>query len=258
MPPNPRLAAFTRPCGMIWFSICLHWEAFKEAVRRHGLGALARLPQIRDAAIAKLFCSTSGGFIAFEDTTIVPSLVKAASGVVLELGPGAGNQLHRFDTSAVSYVYGVEPNPRYRDDIDAKLEKHGLKDRYRLIDARVEDSDVLREQGVAEASLDTVLCIQVLCAVRDPGTVMKEVWKLLKPGGKFIFWEHGWSKNRLTIAEQALLNPAWSTFLGCHMTRNVLADILDSGEWENPDEIEAPEDPYSCLPRIQGVLVKKA
>lgn len=58
--------------------------------------------------------------------------------------------------------------------------------------------------------------------------------------------------------KQALLNPAWSTFLGCHMTRNVLADILNSGEWENPQDIEAPEDPFSCLPRIQGVLVKKA
>lgn len=42
------------------------------------------------------------------------------------------------------------------------------------------------------------------------------------------------------------------------MTRHVLADILNAGEWENPDEIEAPEDLVSCLPRIQGVLVKKA
>lgn len=33
---------------------------------------------------------------------------------------------------------------------------------------------------------------------------MKEVWKLLKPGGKFIFWEHGWSKDNLTIAEQGM------------------------------------------------------
>lgn len=36
----------------------------------------------------------------------MPSLVKAASGVVLELGPGSGNQLHRFDMSRVSYIYG--------------------------------------------------------------------------------------------------------------------------------------------------------
>lgn len=41
------------------------------------------------------------------------------------------------------------------------------------------------------------------------------------------------------------------------MTRNVLGDILASGEWENPQEIEEPEEPFSLLPRIQGVLVKK-
>lgn len=55
-----------------------------------------------------------------------------------------------------------------------------------------------------EGSLDTVLCIQVLCAVNDPKDVMKEVWKLLKPGGKFIFWEHGWSGNRLTTVAQGM------------------------------------------------------
>jgi hypothetical protein len=57
---------------------------------------------------------------------------------------------------------------------------------------------------------------------------------------------------------KVILNPAWSAFIGCHMTRNVLADILDGGEWENPEDIEEPEDLVSCLPRIQGVLVKKA
>lgn len=42
------------------------------------------------------------------------------------------------------------------------------------------------------------------------------------------------------------------------MTRNVLADILNAGEWENPQDIEEPEDWVSMLPRIQGVLIKKA
>lgn len=258
MAQNPRLAAFLRPCGMIWFSIRLHWEAFVNALRQDGLGAFFHLPQIRDAAMAKLFCTTSPGFVAFEDTTIVPSLMKAASGVVVELGPGSGNQLHRFDMSRVSRVYGIEPNAYYENDLNAKLEKHGIQDKYKLVVANLEDSDILRKEGITEGSLDSVLSIQVLCAVHDPKIVMKEVWKLLKPGGKFIFWEHGWSKSPITIAEQAILNPGWSTFVGCHLTRNVLKDILNAGEWENPEAIEAPEDLITCLPRIQGVLIKKA
>ena len=57
---------------------------------------------------------------------------------------------------------------------------------------------------------------------------------------------------------KAILNPAWSTFVGCRLTRNVLADILDAGEWANPEDVEEPVDAVSLLPRIQGVLVKKA
>jgi len=148
--------------------------------------------------------SPAGNFIAFEDTTIVPSLVQAATGIVLELGPGPGNQVHRYDTSHVKCVYGVEPNSNFKHDLNAKLEKHGMQDRYKLIISGIEDSDVLRKEGITEGSLDSVLCIQVLCAVENPKAVMKEVWKLLKPGGKFIFWEHGWSRNRLTNIEQGM------------------------------------------------------
>ncbi|KAJ5484368.1 hypothetical protein N7453_012322 [Penicillium expansum] len=259
MSPKPgRLVSILRLWGMIWFSICLHWKALTQAVRRDGLAALGRPRQIRDAASAKLFSITSSNFIAYEDTTIVPSLVQAAGGIILELGPGPGNQIHRYDTSLVKHIYGIEPNPQFKDVIHAKLDKHNLRDKYKVIACGVEDSDVLREEGITEESLDTVLCIQVLCAVKDPKNVMKEVWKLLKPGGKFILWEHGSSRNRLTTAAQACCNPAWSTFVGCHLTRNVLADILNGGEWENPHEVEEPEEPFSLLPRIQGILIKKA
>lgn len=84
-----------------------------------------------------------------------------------------------------------------------------MRNRYKLIASGVEDSDVLREEGITEGSLDAVLCIQVLCAVKDPKTVMKEVWKLLKPGGKFIFWEHGWSRNHLTNVAQGMSLPTF-------------------------------------------------
>jgi hypothetical protein len=42
------------------------------------------------------------------------------------------------------------------------------------------------------------------------------------------------------------------------MNRDIMADILAAGEWENPGDIKVADDPYSCLPRIWGVLKKKA
>ena len=56
----------------------------------------------------------------------------------------------------------------------------------------------------------------------------------------------------------ACCNPAWSAFIGCCMNRHIKADILAAGEWENPSDIEVANDLYSCLPRIWGVLKKKA
>ena len=93
-----------------------------------------------------------------------------------------------------------------------------MRDKYRIIVSGVEDSDVLREYGITEGSVDTVLCIQVLCAVKDPKTVMKEVWKLLKPGGKFIFWEHGWSRDHLTTVAQGMSLPTFLLWVGATQT----------------------------------------
>ena len=59
-------------------------------------------------------------------------------------------------------------------------------------------------------------------------------------------------------ARIACWNPAWSALVGCCMNRDIKADILAAGEWENPGDIEVADDPYSCLPRIWGVLKKKA
>ena len=53
-------------------------------------------------------------------------------------------------------------------------------------------------------------------------------------------------------------NPAWSALVGCKLNRDIKEDILAAGEWENPGSIVVADEPYSCLPRIWGVLKKKA
>lgn len=50
--------------------------------------------------------------------------------------------------------------------------------------------------------MDTVLSIQVLCSVGDVNSVMREVWKLLRPGGSFVFWEHERNKDTATAMAQ--------------------------------------------------------
>jgi hypothetical protein len=190
--------------------------------------------------------------------------------------PGPGNQIRRYDSSLVDFIYAVDPNPRYEDAIAAKLKKADLQDKYKLLVCGVEDIEILRREGITEGT------IQVLCAVGGVKSVMREVWKLLRPGGSFVFWEHERNKDTVTVwlwrkvcigyhikgvlwklcgganMRIACWNPAWSALVGCCMNRDIKADILAAGEWENPGNIEVADDPYTCLPRIWGVLKKKA
>ncbi|KFY23727.1 hypothetical protein V491_02434 [Pseudogymnoascus sp. VKM F-3775] len=252
-----RLSTIVRPLQLIWLSITFHYAALKDALRKDGLAALAYPQRIRDAAVANLFITTSNGFIAFEDTTCVPSLVSSAKGKILELGPGPGNQIHRYDLSLVDFIYAVDPNPKYSDVIAAKVGKADLQGKYKFLACGIEDSDVLRREGITEGSLDTVLSIQVLCSVGDVESVMKEVWKLLKPGGSFVFWEHVTNEDAVTAIAQACLNPAWSALIGCCINRDIKAAILAAGDWDNPSDIEVADEPYTVLSRISGVLRKK-
>jgi len=110
----------------------------------------------------------------------------------------------------VKFIYAIDPNPHYEDAIVAKVKKLDLQDKYKFLACGVEESDILRREGIAEGSMDTVLSIQVLCAVGDVKSVMREVWKLLKPGGSFIFWEHEKNKDTGTAIAQG-------THIGSHI-----------------------------------------
>ncbi|RMZ83755.1 hypothetical protein DV738_g871, partial [Chaetothyriales sp. CBS 135597] len=160
-------------------------------------------------------------FAAFEEAwTPVPRLVGMASGTVLELGPGSGNQLPRFDRSAISRIYGIEPNEYLfnllRDDA---VRQHGLGDIYFPINAALEDDSLLDSRGIGAESIDTVVCMQVLCSVPDPARAAEHIHRLLKPGGQLLFWEHQASRDpvtRLVQGEAGPLGPVLSCAIACH------------------------------------------
>lgn len=106
-------------------------------------------------------------FIAFESTTPVPSLVASAHGVILDLGPGAGTQLHRFDAARVEHIYGVEPNTAFAPAFADRLRETALGQdgKYTLVSCGVEDGETLSRFGVVEGSVDCVVSMQVLVSL---------------------------------------------------------------------------------------------
>lgn len=67
----------------------------------------------------------------------------------------------------------------------------------------MEDVEGLRRYGVDRESFDCALSCQVLCSVPNPRVVAGAVWRLLKPGGEMIVYEHVRSRDFLTKGVQS-------------------------------------------------------
>jgi ubiquinone/menaquinone biosynthesis C-methylase UbiE len=108
------------------------------------------------------------------------SLLEDLRGSVLEIGPGTGVNLCHYGPG-VQWI-GVEPNPYMRAYLRKEAERRGLQ-----VDLR---AGIAEQLEVADQSMDAVVCTLVLCSVYDAPRVLKEIRRVLKPGGRFVFIEH--------------------------------------------------------------------
>ena len=65
-----------------------------------------------------------------------------------------------------------------------------MSDIYTIVPCGIEDFDSLKKYGILEGSVDTVMSVQVLCSVPRPEVMVKAMYKLLRPGGQMIVYEH--------------------------------------------------------------------
>ena len=83
---------------------------------------------------------------------------------------------------------------------------------------------------LASSSLDAVLCCLVLCSIPDPQRALSEVYRVLKPGGNLVVFEHVKSQHAVTHAVQEVLNPLWRPMAcGCQLQRDSLQFIKQAG-----------------------------
>ena len=149
-------------------------------------------------------------------------VVPHATGRVLELGIGMGLNLAFYDPAKVTAVIGVDPSHELRDLARTAPRPEGLA--------------VEVESGTAEAlpfepaSFDTVVCTFTLCSVHSPAAALDQARRVLKPGGRFLFCEHGLAPDADVARWQKFWDPLWSHMAGgCHITRPVASAIAASG-----------------------------
>ena len=179
------------------------------------------------------------GFGSWYDNTIVPKIVSCgcgmedinelrkkvvplASGKVFELGCGGGFNQQHYDTSKVTSFSGIDPNGALLEGARARAVEKGW------------EADI--RAGVGEdipfdsESFDTVLCTFTLCSVGEPGKVLSEMRRILRPGGQLLFLEHGRAPDPGPYKWQRRLEPVWKRLMGnCHLTRPVIANVEGSG-----------------------------
>lgn len=171
------------------------------------------------------------GFGSFWDEHVVPRVIRfgcgqpaitelrrevvpLAQGHVFELGCGGGLNQALYDAARITDFSGLDPSGKLLDWTHAEAERKGWT------------ADI--RQGFGEAipwaddSFDTVVCTYTLCSVRDQGQVLREMRRVLKPGGRLLYLEHGRAPDADVARTQARVEPVWKKLFGhCHLTREI-------------------------------------
>jgi ubiquinone/menaquinone biosynthesis C-methylase UbiE len=140
-------------------------------------------------------------------------LLAHAHGDVLELGFGTGLNLPHYP-QGVRKLTTVDPNPGMHRLARRRLERSWIA---------VEHCTIRGEElPFADATFDCVVSTFTLCSIPKVDQALSEAYRVLKPGGRFLFLEHGLSPDALVRKWQHLLNGLEKLLAdGCHLDRNM-------------------------------------
>ena len=140
-------------------------------------------------------------------------LLQGAHGEVLEIGLGTGLNLPHYPGS-VSCLHAVDP---------ASLLPNRVAQRKRAVAFPVQIKQVSAETlPFDDRTFDCVVSTWTLCTILDPVKALREVRRVLKPNGVFLFLEHGRSEDAKIATWQDRLNPLQRVIgCGCNLNRKI-------------------------------------
>jgi ubiquinone/menaquinone biosynthesis C-methylase UbiE len=141
------------------------------------------------------------------------AMTDAARGRVLEIGVGSGLNLPIYG-AAVDQVFGIDPSPKLLA-LASKRAKAALIP-VSLVRASAE------ELPFANAAFDTLVMTWTLCSIPNPNAALAEMRRVLKPGGRLLYVEHGLSPEPRIIRWQRRLTPAGN---------GLVAAVISTARW---------------------------
>ena len=150
------------------------------------------------------------------DRTLAP-----ARGRILEIGFGTGRNLRHYPPT-VKRIEAIDPDL----DLDRlsmpRIARAAIEVDFHHLDAA--------HLPFEEARFDTVVSTFTLCSIPDVVHALGEIRRVLKPGGQFLFLEHGRAPDPAVARWQDRLNPAWMPLAGgCHLNRPMRALVEEAG-----------------------------
>jgi ubiquinone/menaquinone biosynthesis C-methylase UbiE len=164
-------------------------------------------------------------------------VVPAAQGRVLEVGMGSGINLPFYDPSRIEFVWGLEPSEGMRRRAQKRLEAAPFE--VKLLDLPGEAIPL------DDDSVDTVLLTYTLCTIADFRQALAQMRRVLKPGGKLLFCEHGEAPDESVQKWQRRINPLWKRIAGgCNLNRPIPRCLEEAGfKVENLETLYLPNTP---------------
>jgi len=124
-------------------------------------------------------------------------VLASVDGVILEIGLGTGLNLPHYPPH-IRTIVAVDPNAGMSKLARKRIEESGL-----IVEQSLAGGEVL---PFGDASFDSVVSTWTLCSIAEIGRALGEVYRVLKPGGRFVFLEHGLSDDPKVQKWQRRLN----------------------------------------------------
>ncbi len=155
-------------------------------------------------------------------------VVPFAEGRVLEVGMGSGLNLDFYDPAKITEVIGLEPAAPMRQRAVARMAA-----REEPLGFPVSFVDLPGEEiPLEDASVDTVVLTYTLCTIPDALGALGQMRRVLKPGGRMLFCEHGLAPDEAVQRWQHRIGPVWKMIGGgCHLNRPI-PDLIRQGGFE--------------------------
>ena len=194
-----------------------------------------------------LNCTCGSKPIQYQRKKVVP----LAEGVVLDVGIGSGLNIPFYDMSKIDKVLGLDPSEELNNIAKSVAKENEVDIDFMLCGAE--------DIPLPDNHVDTLLITYTMCTIPEVAKANKEMLRVLKPGGKFIFCEHGLAPDANVAKWQGRINPLWGKIAGgCSLNRNIPELITAAGfEITNLEQMYLPSTPRFAGYNFWGTASKK-